>query len=86
MKKVKIGELKTHLSAHLKKVKIGEEIIVLDRDEPIAKLIPFNKNDDNRLIVIPPKIKGALKGFKFTGPRLKTDVVKLLHELREDKI
>jgi antitoxin (DNA-binding transcriptional repressor) of toxin-antitoxin stability system len=40
MKSVKIGELKTHLSRYLQMVRRGEQIRVLDRDEPIAIIAP----------------------------------------------
>ncbi len=37
---VKIAELKTHLSAHLRAVRRGNEVIVKDRETPIARLVP----------------------------------------------
>ena len=41
MKTVQISELKNHLSAHLRDVRNGEEILVRDRDLPVAKIIPY---------------------------------------------
>ena len=41
MKSVQIGELKNHLSAHLREVRKGEEIIVRDRNLPVARIIPY---------------------------------------------
>lgn len=41
MKTVQIGDLKNHLSAHLRDVRRGEEIIVRDRNEPVARIIPY---------------------------------------------
>ena len=41
MKSVQIGELKNHLSAHLREVRNGEEIIVRDRNLPVARIIPY---------------------------------------------
>lgn len=40
MIKVKIGELRNHLSKYLKKVRQGGEITVTDRDTPIARIMP----------------------------------------------
>jgi prevent-host-death family protein len=37
-----IRDLKTNLSSHLNKVKTGKEIVILDRNTPVAKIIPFN--------------------------------------------
>jgi prevent-host-death family protein len=41
MKTVQIGDLKNHLSAHLREVRQGEEILVHDRNLPVAKIIPY---------------------------------------------
>jgi len=41
MKTVQIGDLKNHLSAHLREVRKGEEIIVHDRNLPVAKIVPY---------------------------------------------
>ena len=41
MRTVNIGTLKNQLSAHLKLVRNGEEIIVCDRNVPVARILPF---------------------------------------------
>jgi antitoxin (DNA-binding transcriptional repressor) of toxin-antitoxin stability system len=41
MKQAKISELKKHLSRYLDLVRGGETVQVLDRDEPIAQLVPI---------------------------------------------
>ena len=38
---MKIGELKNQLSAYLRHVRNGEEVLVLDRDKPVARILPF---------------------------------------------
>jgi antitoxin (DNA-binding transcriptional repressor) of toxin-antitoxin stability system len=38
MEKTTISRLKARLSAYLKKVRAGQIILILDRDEPIARL------------------------------------------------
>lgn len=38
MEKTTISQLKARLSAYLKKVRAGQTILILDRDEPIARL------------------------------------------------
>ena len=45
MKHVKIADLKNNLSRHLARVRAGETITVLDRDRPIARLVPIAKAD-----------------------------------------
>jgi prevent-host-death family protein len=43
MKKVGIADLKAHLSEHLRKVRRGQTLTVLDRDTPVARIVPFDK-------------------------------------------
>lgn len=40
MKAVKIAQLKDHLSEHLRAVEAGDEVLVMDRDRPIARIVP----------------------------------------------
>jgi prevent-host-death family protein len=40
MKRVKIAELKDHLSQHLRAVEAGDEVLVTDRQRPIARILP----------------------------------------------
>ena len=40
MKTVNIAELKAHLSAHIQLVRDGEEVLVCDRNKPVARIIP----------------------------------------------
>jgi len=41
MTNVRIADLKSRLSAHLRKVRAGRAITVLDRDTPIAQIVPY---------------------------------------------
>jgi prevent-host-death family protein len=40
MKTVNIGELKAKLSAHIRGVRRGEEVLVCDRNRPVARIVP----------------------------------------------
>ncbi len=42
MKKVGIAELKAHLSQQLRKVRCGHTVTVLDRNTPIARIVPYD--------------------------------------------
>lgn len=42
MKKVRIADLKAHLSEHLRKVRRGQTLTVLDRDTPVARIVPYD--------------------------------------------
>src|SRR5216684_4098096 len=40
MKTVNISDLKAQLSAHIQLVKNGEEVLVCDRNQPVARIVP----------------------------------------------
>jgi prevent-host-death family protein len=42
MERVGIADLKAHLSQYLRKVRGGRTLTVLDRDTPIAQIIPYD--------------------------------------------
>lgn len=54
MKSVNIAELKNRLSAYLNDVKGGEEILVRDRDQPVARIVPLerSKDEDEELLTL----------------------------------
>ena len=45
MRSVNVAELKNKLSAYLAYAKAGEEIVVRERNRPIARLVPFAADD-----------------------------------------
>lgn len=45
MRSVNIAELKNQLSACLHRVRSGEELLIRDRNTPIAKIIPLQEED-----------------------------------------
>ncbi len=45
MKTVGIADLKARLSEHLRAVKRGRTLTVLDRDTPVAQLVPIERAD-----------------------------------------
>ncbi len=46
MKTANIAELKNHLSNYLADVKRGEEVLISDRNKPIAKIVPLQNTGD----------------------------------------
>jgi len=42
MKTVNVADLKNRLSAYLKLVREGEEIVVKDRNQPVARISPYD--------------------------------------------
>jgi prevent-host-death family protein len=48
MRSTNISDLRNRLTQYLKEVRAGEEIIVRDRQRPIAKIVPFTIEDDGQ--------------------------------------
>jgi prevent-host-death family protein len=46
METVNIADLKMHLSAYLEQVRNGAELVVKDRNRPIARLMPLTSGED----------------------------------------
>jgi prevent-host-death family protein len=51
VEKATISQLKNRLSAYLKKVRAGQSVLILDRDQPVAKLepVPSGTAQDDKL-------------------------------------
>ena len=87
MKQVRIAELKSRLSEYLRDVRRGETISVLDRETPVAQLIPqliparglVSLRIRKPALGAPPPNRVALP--KPLG--IKTDVLALLLEERQ---
>ena len=45
MRSVNVAELKNQLSKYLSFVKSGEEVVIRDRNLPVAKLVPFSAEE-----------------------------------------
>ena len=45
MERVTISQLRTNLSAYLKKVRAGETVLILDRDQPLEGLIEERREE-----------------------------------------
>ena len=95
MEKATISEIKSRLSAYLKKVKAGQSILILDRDQPIARLERAEPatHPDDRLVRLEragllrraarPVSMSKLRG---SAPRSRRSVVEaLLEERREGR-
>ena len=83
MKQVRIADLKARLSEYLRAVRGGESLAVLDRDTPVAHLIPIR---EPRALRIRKPVAGSLPLHRVKVPkrdRLNVDVVQLLLEERQ---
>ena len=71
MKTVKIADLKSHLSAYLKEVRSGHELIVADRDTPVARISPIPREREKlqvRKALRPWATVRDIKGVKLAKP------------------
>jgi prevent-host-death family protein len=85
MKSVRVAELKARLSEYLRSVRGGHEITVYDRDQPIARIVPFAPG--GVLTVREPTHAYRTLGDIAMPPRAKLDIdaVELLLEDRRSE-
>ena len=80
MKRVKIAELKNHLSAHLRAVEQGAELEVTDRKRPIVRLIPARPTE-SQIRIIPAKRPFAeVRNKRYPKARWRVGSLQLLLE------
>ena len=84
MKTTNVSELKAKLSSYLSEVRRGGTVIVYDRSTPIARLVPFEEEPDDFVIVEPTASPSALKRIKGVRPKKRIDLDRLLRETRGD--
>ena len=94
MKTVNIAQLKNRLSAYLTEVKAGKEIIVRDRNRPIARIVPIapNPEHDEELLALATQGKVRLgKGtiddsfWELPAPRVPMKALKRAVDLDRDE-
>ena len=84
MKRAMVSELKTHLSAYLAEVRRGQSVVVCDRTTPIARLVPYEADEDDGFQVMPASLPtGELRKVRGVRPKRPVDVVRLLREDRD---
>jgi antitoxin (DNA-binding transcriptional repressor) of toxin-antitoxin stability system len=68
MEKATISEIKSRLSSYLKKVKAGQAVLILDRDQPVARLerVEAAAHPDDRLARL--ERKGLLRRATASAP------------------
>jgi antitoxin (DNA-binding transcriptional repressor) of toxin-antitoxin stability system len=81
---IRIADLKSRLSEHLRKVRAGGSLTILDRDTPIARIVPWKAGDGPLKLRAP--LPGAPKLQRVPLPpplRLRRDILKLLMDERQ---
>lgn len=83
MKRVRIAELKSRLSEYLRAVRRGETIAVLDRETPIAQIVPVRERAALRIRKPAPGTPAPNRVRLPKPSKVKLDIVELLLEERQ---
>jgi antitoxin (DNA-binding transcriptional repressor) of toxin-antitoxin stability system len=79
MKSVGIAELRSNLSEHLRSVRRGHSLVVLDRLTPIARIVALAEESGGLVVRRPPPGSPKPSAVPLPPPlRTKADVVELL--------
>lgn len=84
METVRIADLKARLSEHLRAVRRGRTLTVLDRDRPVARIVPCDT--ERRPLTVRSPRPGAVPLARVPLPpplRVKVNVMALLAEERQ---
>ncbi|MEO5699876.1 MAG: type II toxin-antitoxin system prevent-host-death family antitoxin [Casimicrobiaceae bacterium] len=84
MSTVRIADLKNRLSEHLRKVRSGRSLTILDRDTPIARIVPWSEGHSGLQVREPIPGAPKLRSVHIPPPLpADRDVVELLLEERQ---
>ena len=89
MKSVKVSELKANLSRYLRMAAEGNRILVTDRDDPIAQIVPPDAGEiewQERLARAGSLRLGSqqLRDIRFSSIRSRAKIQESLRSIRED--
>ena len=94
MKSVNIAELKNRLSSYLNEVRTGQEILVRDRQTPIARILPIARragdDDELRALAVQGKVRLGERPldksfWNLPAPRVQRHLVKRALERERDE-
>lgn len=94
MKSVNIAELKNHLSGYLNEVKAGQEILVRDRNQPVARIVPLARSEDEDEELVALASQGKLRlgegiveesFWKMPAPRVSAAILRRAVEQERDE-
>ena len=84
-KRVRIADLKSRLSEHLRSVRAGQPLVVMDRNTPVARIVPYGSGAGLLVIRRPRPGAPRIQDIPLPPPvKLDVDVVEVLRELREE--
>ena len=84
-KSVNIAELKNRLSVYLNEVRAGSEILIRDRDLPIARIIPLDRDPGSDAELLTLEAQGKVRlgegpieesFWKLPAPRVPLEILR----------
>ena len=73
--KVSTSQFKAKMGKYMKAVRDGKEVVVTDRDEPVARLVPFERIKTPVCVVAEPRDPAApalgklvIRAIRYMGP------------------
>jgi len=85
MRRVKIAELKNRLSQHLRAVEKGSEVVVTDRERPIARIVPIAPAGKHVRILQPRRPFSAIRDQRRARAGWEISSTELLLEERRER-
>jgi prevent-host-death family protein len=86
MNTVKLADLKSRLSEHLRKARAGRSMTILDRNHPIARLVPIEMTGASLTVRSPLVSTPKLQRVPLPPPlRLRKDILAFLNDERQDE-
>ncbi len=84
MDNIRIADFKSRLSEHLRQVRRGHTLTVMDRNTPIAKVVPYEEPGGVLQVRFPHPHHPKLSRISLPPPlRLRRDIVSFLLEERQ---
>jgi antitoxin (DNA-binding transcriptional repressor) of toxin-antitoxin stability system len=85
MRQVRIAELKDRLSEHLRAVENGTEVVVMDRNRAIARIVPLPSPGRHVRLMQPGRAFAEIRDRRRTRAGWQIPSTELLMEERRDR-
>ena len=82
MKQVRISQLKSRLSAHLRAVEAGQALEITDRARPIARVIPIAREVADVDIIPAQRSFASVRKWRFAAAKLAMSSLEALRRER----
>jgi prevent-host-death family protein len=85
MKKANISKIKAELSKYIKYAKAGEEVVIMDRDQPVARIVGVRAEAAIQIREASTDLKALLAVADKRAFDEKSDILDVLLRDREDR-